>query len=239
LTKLTRPRAGGNRRDPIFARFPAHLSGVMDIWGSLAMKLAASLLACAVLVVGVVEAPAAKKDKEKEKAEKVDSSKPALVGSYGDWKVYHSASGRSKICYLLAEPKSREPDGEKRDKAYAFISERPAERVRNEVSFVMGFEVATANDLKDRKREKKGKKGDDEPAGPTVVIGDAEFALAPKGNDLWVKNPAEETQVIDEMRKGTTLVIKAAPKRGRATTDTYSLSGFSQAVDKALKDCAG
>jgi invasion protein IalB len=201
------------------------------------MKLAASLLACAALLVGVVDASAAKKDKEKEKTEKVDSSKPALVGSYGDWKVYHSASGRAKICYLLAEPKTREPDEEKRDKAYAFISERPAERVRNEVSFVMGFEVATAADLKDRKHDKKAKKADADPAAPTVVIGEAEFALAPKGNDLWVKNPAEESQVIDEMRKGSSLVIKAIPKRGRATTDTYSLTGFSQAVDKALKDC--
>ena len=171
----------------------------------------------------MVDASAAKKDREKdkdkaEKTEKVDASKPALVGSYGDWKVYHSASGRSKICYLLAEPKSREPGDEKLDKAYAFISERPSERVRNEVSFVMGFEVATAQDLKEHKRDKKSKKGDSESAAPTVAIGEAEFTLAPKGNDLWVKNPAEESQVIDEMRKGTSLIIKAATKRGRATT---------------------
>ena len=200
------------------------------------MKLAASLLVCAALLAGAIDASAAKKEKEKEKS---DSGKPALVGSYGDWKVYHSASGKAKICYLLAEPKSREPGDEKHDKAYAFISERPAERVRNEVSFVMGFEVATAADLKERKG-KKPKKGEAEAAaGPTAVIGDAEFNLAPKGNDLWVKNPAEEGKVIDEMRKGTTLVIKASTKRGRATSDTYSLSGFSQAVDKALKDCPG
>jgi len=203
------------------------------------MKLAASWLACAVLVVGVVDASAAKKVKEKEPAEKADSAKPALVGSYGDWKVYHSASGRAKICYLLAEPKTREPDEEKRDKAYAFISERPAERVHNEVSFVMGFEVATAADLKDRKKDRKPKKTDADPVAPTVMIGEAEFDLAPKGNDLWVKNPAEEAKVIDEMRKGSSLVIKALPKRGQATTDTYSLTGFSQAVDKALKDCPG
>ena len=56
---------------------------------------------------------------------------------------------------------------------------------------------------------------------------------------IWVKNAAEESKVIDEMRKGSTLVIKAATKRGRATTDTYSLSGFSQAVEKVLKDCPG
>ena len=202
------------------------------------MKLAASLLACAALLAGSVDASAAKKVKDKDKDV---AAKPALIGSYGDWRVYHSLSGKSKICYLLAEPKSREPDDVKRDKAYAFISERPAERVRNEVSFVMGFEIATAGDLKEAKHGKKPKKRDDAApaADPTAVIGEAEFDLAPKGSDLWVKNPAEESKVIEEMRKGATLVVKAASKKGRPTMDTYSLSGFSQAVDKALKDCPG
>jgi invasion protein IalB len=200
------------------------------------MKLAASLLACAVLILGAADASAAKKDKEKGKD---SSAKPALVGSYGDWKVYRSAAGRSKICYLLAQPKTRDPEDADRQQAYAFISERPAEHVRNEISFVMGFDVAAAGDLKDKKKAKKPKKADvAELVAPTVVIGDAEFDLAPKGSDLWIKNPAEEGKVIEEMRKGADLVIKAAAKKGGRTTDTYSLTGFSQAVDKALKDCS-
>ena len=121
--------------------------------------------------------------------------------------------------------------------------------MRNELSFVMGFEVgaavtAEAKDKdKDKKKPKKAKKdGDEAPAaasGPTAKVGDEEFDLIPRGNDLWVKNPAEESKVIDEMRKGVTLVIKADSRRGKRTTDSYSLSGFGQAVDKALKDCAG
>lgn len=206
------------------------------------MKWAASWLACAVLFAGAVDASAAakkEKPKEKEAPAKETSSKPALIGSYGDWKVYHSASGKAKICYLLAEPKKRDPQDSKREKAYAFISDRPSEHVRNEVSFVMGFEVATAADLKDRKKDKKPRKHDTDDASvdPKAAIGDAEFDLAPKGSDLWVKNPAEESKVIGQMRDGVNLVIKAAGKRGGDTTDTYSLSGFSQAIDKAQKDC--
>ena len=110
--------------------------------------------------------------------------------------------------------------------------------MRNEISFVMGFEVATAADLKDRKKDRKRPRPPKPPI-RRVVIGEAEFDLAPKGSDLWIKNPAEEGKVIDEMRKGANLVIKAASKRGGPTTDTYSLSGFSQAIDKAVKDCNG
>ena len=201
------------------------------------MRWAASLLACAVFAAGIADAAAAKRDK-KEPA-KDASAKPALVSSYGDWKVYHSATGKTKICYVLAEPKKRDPQGDGGEKSYAFISERPAEHVRNEVSFVMGFELATAEDLKDKKKDhKKGKKPDAaDSAAPTAEIGDAAFDLAPTGGNLWVKNPAEEGKVIDEMRKGASLVVKAASRNGRLATLTYSLAGFSQAIDKAIKDC--
>ena len=60
-----------------------------------------------------------------------------------------------------------------------------------------------------------------EPVGrPTAVIGDAEFELLPKGNNVWVKNAAQESQLIDEMRKGAKLTIKAASKKGNVTIET-------------------
>jgi hypothetical protein len=183
-----------------------------------------------------------KKDKEKDAP-----AKPALVASYGDWSVYQSASGKARICYALATPKERAPADAKRDPAYAFISERPAERVRNEVVFVMGFDVGgaeaekpAAKDSKDKKKpDAKDKKPKPEAAGPTATVGDTAFDLLPKGSNLWVKNAAQESQLIDEMRKGAQLKIKAVSKRGAPSLDTYSLSGFSQAIDRALKDCPG
>ena len=120
---------------------------------------------------------------------------------------------------------------------------RPGERVRNEVSFIMGFEVGAAPpaaDPKDKKKaDAKDKKSKSDPISPTAVIGDAEFELLPKGNNVWVKNAAQESQLIDEMRKGAKLTIKAASKKGNVTIDSYSLAGFSQAIDRALKDCPG
>jgi hypothetical protein len=201
------------------------------------MRLATSLLACAVIVMGVAGASAAKKSEDKAKAA---PPTPTSIGSFGDWKVYHAGSAKSKFCYLVAQPKSREPDGVKDAKVYAFISERPAEHVRNEISFVMGFEVATAADSKDKdkKKSRKPKKGDSgSSSAPKLTIGDAEFDLAPKDTVLWVQSREDETKVIAEMRKGSNLVITAPNKKGHKTTDTYSLSGFGQAIDKALKDC--
>ncbi len=191
---------------------------------------------------GALAETAKKQDKEKE----AGAAKPSLVATYGDWSVFQSQSGKARICYALAQPKERAPEDLKRDPAYAFISERPAERVRNEVSFIMGFEVgggaADAKDeAKDKKKDKdaKDKKAKSGPIAPTAVIGDAEFELLPKGSNLWVKNAAQESQLIDEMRKGAQLKIKAASKKGNVSVDTYSLTGFKQAIDRALKDCPG
>ena len=39
------------------------------------------------------------------------------------------------------------------------------------------------------------------------------------------------------MRKGQSLKIKAASKKGNVTVDTYSLAGFSDALARVQKDC--
>ena len=66
--------------------------------------------------------------------ESAAAAKPTLVGTFGDWGVYEAQSAKSKICYALAQPKQRTPASPKRDAAYIFISSRPGEGVRNEIS---------------------------------------------------------------------------------------------------------
>ena len=203
-----------------------------------ARAFAAGLVLCVALAACGAAAATKPTTKERDKAAE-PAAKPALVGTYGDWSVFQSQSGKSHICYTLAQPKDRQPADLKRDPAYAFISERPGEGVRNEVSFIMGFDVGGASAASDAKDKKKDKKKDSDPVTPTAVIGDATFELLPKGADLWVKNAAKESDLIAEMRKGSKLVIKASSKKGNTTTDTYSLAGFKQAIDRALKDCPG
>ena len=199
-------------------------------------------LCLALAASGAVAAATKPADKEKTEAA---AAKPALVATYGDWSVFQSQNGKTRLCYALAQPKDRDPADLKRDPAYAFISERPAEGVRNEVSFIMGFDVAApetaapTNDDKDKAKDAKDKKKPAAPVAPTAAVGEASFDLVPKGADLWVKNAAKESELIAEMRKGAKLVVKASSKRGNLTTDTYSLAGFGQAIDRALKDCSG
>ena len=107
---------------------------------------AIGVAATAVCVASALLPPAVAATKAAKPAPKSgakdEASKPALVATFGDWNVFVGEVGKGRICYTLAQPKSREPASLKRDPGYAFISDRPAEGVRNEVSFIMGFDVA-------------------------------------------------------------------------------------------------
>jgi hypothetical protein len=209
----------------------------------------ASLAAAAALGLACGAADAAPKKTDKASAK--EESKPSLVATFGDWNVFTGRTGRGRICYTLAQPKTREPASLKRDPGYAFISDRPAEGVRNEVSFIMGFDIAGGADAEAKadpakpeakpvKASKPEPKAKTKPASPPLaVIDDANFDLLPKGGNLWVKNAAREAALIAEMKKGSTLLIKAASLKGNASTDTYSLDGFSQAMDRLQKECSG
>jgi hypothetical protein len=158
-----------------------------------------------------------KDDKAGKKVASLGDGKPVLLEAYHDWTAY-MAQGKEKTCYALASPKDRTPNALKRDPAYVFISNRPGENVRNEVSIIMGFAMKDNSEAK-------------------AEIGNASYDLIAKGTNAWVKNPAQETQFIDSLKKGSKLIVKAPSIKGNVTTDSYSLAGLSQALDRVQKEC--
>ena len=155
---------------------------------------------------------------ERKGAESKKGAKPVQVASYGDWGAFLAQGGKEKTCYALATPKERAPQALKRDPAYVFISDRPGENVRNEVSIIMGFAMKEGGDAR-------------------AEIGNASFDLIAKGANAWVKNPAEEPQFIEAMKRGSKLIVRAPSIKGNVTTDSYSLAGLSQALDRVQKEC--
>jgi hypothetical protein len=58
-----------------------------------------------------------------------------------------------------------------------------------------------------------------------------------QNDGAWVKNAAEEPQMIEIMRRGSDLVVKSESAKGPKTIDTYSLKGIAQALDKVAEEC--
>ena len=150
-------------------------------------------------------------------ADTTKTGKPSQLASYGDWGVFLAQGENSKTCYALATPKDRSPAGLKRDPAYVFIANRPAENVREEVSIIMGFPMKEA--------------------GGRAEIAGSGFALIAKGANAWIKNQAEEAKFVDALKKGAKLIVKASSLKGHVTTDSYSLTGLAQALERVEKEC--
>jgi hypothetical protein len=206
-----------------------------------------SICAASALLLPAVSATKAAKPAPKPGA-KEEPVKPAQVEKFGDWAVYVAGVGKGRICYTAAKPKSTEPANLTRDQGYAFISDRPSEGVRNEVSFIMGFDVSGGDTAEASSEAKPGEKPASKSSvkskasaapAPIAFVDQASFEMLPKGGNLWVKNAAKESALIAEMRKSAKLVIKAASLRGHQLIDTYSLGGFAQAMERLQKECPG
>ena len=71
----------------------------------------------------------------------------------------------------------------------------------------------------------------------TVQVGGGTYAMYTQGDGLWIKNAAEEERMVDAMRKAVDVTVKGVSAKGTETTDTFSLKGLSQALDKLAQDC--
>jgi invasion protein IalB len=157
---------------------------------------------------------------QKKPAKPSPTDQAVLLGQFGDWGAYKASPGGKKVCFALSKPTSAvtDPAGRSRDPSYAFVSTRPAEKVKNEVSVIVGYPQKPGVDA-------------------TATLGSASYVLYTQNDGAWVKNAAEEAQMVDTMRKGSDLVIKSVSTHGTKTADTYSLKGISDALDKVAEEC--
>ena len=149
-------------------------------------------------------------------AQAAAAGQPTLLGQFGDWGAYTGNSSGRKVCFALAKPASSEtrPANRPRDPAFLFISSRPAENVRNEISVIIGYTFKPSSDAIVE-------------VGPTQTQADG----------AWIKNAAEEARMIDAMRKASDIVVRGTSAKGTETVDRYSLKGLVQAIDRVAQEC--
>jgi hypothetical protein len=134
--------------------------------------------------------------------------------------AYTATPNGKKLCFALAKPSSSKtnPPNRPRDPAYAFVSTRPAEKVTNEFSIMIGYALKPGSES-------------------TLQVGGATYAMYTQGDGLWIKNAAEEERMVEAMRKAADVVVKGVSAKGTETIDTFSMKGLSQALDRLAQDC--
>ena len=141
------------------------------------------------------------------------------IGKFKDWESFVLSQEGNKICYAQSIPIVRAPKKLKREPSRLFVSFRPVEKIKNEISVTNGYDFK----LKAPVKAKSGKKT---------------YDLFSKGRFAWVVDNKDETKLILTMKKESRLMIIGNTDKGDQTTDHYSMMGFTKAYNAAKKNCS-
>ena len=144
---------------------------------------------------------------------------PKSIGKFKDWETFSVNENNNKICFAQSIPILRAPKKFERNPSRLFVSFRPTEDIKDEVSATSGYTFQKEKIVK----AKTGKKTYD-------FFSQEGFA--------WILDAGEEQRFIKAMKKASRVMIIGRTDKGKQTIDHYSLMGFSKAYNTAKKNCS-
>lgn len=141
-----------------------------------------------------------------------------ILGRFKDWDAYKLTNQGQVVCYAITTPKEMAPKNVKRDPVYFIVSHFPGQNQWNQPSIQTGYPYRSGSQA-------------------IVTLGGSSYAFFTKDDGAWLADNADEKKLIEAMRKGASMVVKGTSSRGTITTDRYSLSGISAALDKIDSAC--
>lgn len=144
------------------------------------------------------------------------------VAAKTDWSVFVESNPTE--CWSVSSPKEtvNSKDGRvvavRRGDILLFISFRPGSNVKSEVSFTGGYPFAGGSTV-------------------TLDISGNKFEMFSDGEWAWSASSADDAKIITAMKRGAEVAVSARSARGTQTKDTFSLLGFTAALEEAEKRC--
>ena len=132
------------------------------------------------------------------------------VGKFKDWETIVVTDGSKKLCFAQSKPVLQSPKKNPRE-ARLFISFRPADKIKDEVSITSGYQYNTQNSITAKSGKNK-----------------YNFDIAQEGF-AWIAENKIEKKMISTMKKGSRIMISGYNSSGSQTIDHYSLLGFTKA----------
>jgi hypothetical protein len=142
---------------------------------------------------------------------------PRSTGKYKNWESFIAETDKGKICFAQTIPTKRAPAAIKRDKSKLFVTFRPTEDIKDEVSITSGHEYKSST--------------------VTASSGKRKYSFFSQKGFAWLLDDQEEKGFIKLMKKATNVIVKARTIKGAETTDHYSMMGFTKAYNTAKKTC--
>ena len=146
------------------------------------------------------------------------------VAAKTDWSVFVEDS--PKECWGVSAPKEsvNTRDGRvvavRRGDILLMVFYRPEAGVAGQVTFTGGYPFAGGSTV-------------------TLNISGTEFEMFTEGEWAWANKADDDAKIVAAMKRGSEAVLTARSSRGTKTQDTFSLLGFTAAIEDAEKRCSG
>lgn len=159
------------------------------------------------------------------------------VAAITDWSVFAesyasdgstteaSAEGAIMECWAVSAPKEsvNTRDGRvvavRRGDILLFATFRPSADVSGEIAFTGGYPFAEGSTV-------------------SLEIDDASFELFTEGEWAWPASASDDIKIATAMKRGTLAILTGRSSRGTVTKDSFSLLGFTAALENAEERCA-
>ena len=138
------------------------------------------------------------------------------------WSVFEDSDPRE--CWAVSSPTEtvNTKDGRvvavRRGDILLMTFFRPEAGVNGQVAFTGGYPFASGSTV-------------------NVTIGDDQFEMYTEGEWAWPASTSDDAKMIAAMKRGVDAVLTARSSRGTTTKDTFSLLGYTAAVEEAEKRC--
>ena len=142
---------------------------------------------------------------------------PRSTGKSKNWESFTAETNEGKICFAQSSPKKRAPAAVKREKSKLFVTFRPTENIKDEVSITSGHDYKSST--------------------VTASSGKRKYSFFSQKSFAWLLDDQEEKKFIKLMQKATDVIVRARTTNGAETTDHYSMMGFTKAYNVAKKTC--
>ena len=149
----------------------------------------------------------------------VNAEEVKKVGKFKDWETMVLVKDTGVVCFAQSKPVLQAPKTNKRD-ARLFVTFRPNEKIKDEVSITPGYEFNKQNSITAKSGKNK-----------------YNFDIAQQ-NFAWIADNKIEKKMIRTMKKGSRIMISGYNSSGSQTIDHYSLLGFTKAYNEAKKSCS-
>ncbi|QUJ76259.1 hypothetical protein KDD17_15350 [Sulfitobacter albidus] len=167
----------------------------------------------ALALAGLLAAPLAAQDQSTNR-----------VAAKTDWSVF--VEDNPTECWGVSTPKEsvNSRDGRvvavNRGQTLLMVFYRPSAGANGQVAFTGGYPFASGSTV-------------------TVDIGGTSFDMFTEGEWAWPATTADDSKLIAAMKRGADAKVTGVSGRGTKTEDTFSLLGFTAAVEDAAKRCGG